>query len=128
MKLTVTTHAQTEFVDITSKVQGLIRKTSIASGLCMVYVPHTTAAVTINESADPAVATDMLMVLNRIVELLNLSALVAALSIGFFYVPHPGHFSSIENFCYYLHLTGGSACDFFDFLYESAAKPSEDKL
>lgn len=67
MKLTVTTHAQTEFVDITSKVQGLIRKASMASGLCMVYVPHTTAAVTINESADPAVASDMLMVLNRIV-------------------------------------------------------------
>jgi secondary thiamine-phosphate synthase enzyme len=39
----------------------------MAQGLCMVYVPHTTAAVTINESADPAVASDMLAVLNRIV-------------------------------------------------------------
>lgn len=67
MNLTVTTRAQTEFVDITSKVQEVIRNASMADGLCMVYVPHTTAAVTINESADPAVASDMLMVLNQIV-------------------------------------------------------------
>ena len=75
-----------------------------------------------------SLAVKVSMVMNRIIELLNLGALVAVLSIGFFYVPKPGHFSSIVNFCYYLHLVGGSACDFFDFLYESAAKPSEDNL
>ena len=67
MNLTVTTHAQTEFVDITAQVQKVILDAGMKHGLCMVYVPHTTAAVTINESADPAVASDMLMVLNQIV-------------------------------------------------------------
>ena len=67
MKLTVKTGAQTEFVDITAKVQEIVRGAGMTHGLCMVYVPHTTAAVTINESADPAVASDMLMVLNQIV-------------------------------------------------------------
>lgn len=67
MKLTVKTHAQTEFVDITAQVQKVVLDAGMNSGLCMVYVPHTTAAVTINESADPAVASDMLMVLNQIV-------------------------------------------------------------
>ena len=73
-------------------------------------------------------AVKVSMFMNRIVELLNLAALVTVLSIAFTYVPHPGQFSSIENFCYYLHLIGGSACDFFDFVYESAARPSGDKL
>ena len=68
------------------------------------------------------------MFVDRTIELLNLTALVAVLSIGFMYIPHPGQFSSIEHFCYYLTLFGGSACDFFDFLYESAARRSEDKL
>jgi hypothetical protein len=75
-----------------------------------------------------SLAVKVSMVMNRIIELLNLGALVAVMSIGFFYVPHPGHFSSIESFCYYLQLIGGSVCDFFDFLYESGAKPSEKKL
>lgn len=63
---------------------------------------------------------------DRIIELLNLMALLAFMSLGFVYFPHPGSFSSIENFCYYLIFTGGSACDFFDFLYESGAKDTED--
>lgn len=75
-----------------------------------------------------SLAVKVSMVWNRIIELLNLGALVAVMSIGFFYVPQPGHFSSIEHFCYYLQLVGGSMCDFFDFLYESGAKPSEKKL
>ena len=66
------------------------------------------------------------MLMDRSVELLNLLALLAFMSLGFLYIPHPGDFGSIENFCYYLILTGGSACDFFDFLYESGAKASED--
>ena len=66
------------------------------------------------------------MVMNRIIELLNLAAIVAVMSIGFAYIPHPGHYSSIENFCYYLNVFGGSACDFFDFLYESVASRPRD--
>ena len=75
-----------------------------------------------------SLAVKVSMFMNRTIELLNLVALVAVMSIGFTYVPQPGHFSSIENFRYYLHFIGGSACDFFDFLYESAARPSENKL
>ena len=68
------------------------------------------------------------MFMNRIFELLNLAALVAVMSIPFAYHPHPGHFSSIENFCYYLNVVGGSLCDFFDFLYESAARRPKDNV
>ena len=75
-----------------------------------------------------SLAVKVTMFMNRIIELLNLVALVALMSIPFTYNPHPGHFSSIENFCYYLNFFGGSACDFFDFLYEGAAKRPEDKL
>jgi secondary thiamine-phosphate synthase enzyme len=54
-------------VDITSEIQELVRKSGVEQGLCMLYVPHTTAAVTINESADPTVKSDMLKVLNQVI-------------------------------------------------------------
>ncbi|MDJ0816358.1 MAG: secondary thiamine-phosphate synthase enzyme YjbQ [Desulfobacterales bacterium] len=67
MLLSVKTHERTELVDITSEIQDLVRKSGIKQGLCMLYVPHTTAAVTINESADPTVKSDMLKVLNQVI-------------------------------------------------------------
>ena len=67
MIITVKTGSRTEFIDITSEIQQEISSSGFQSGLCMVYVPHTTAAVTINESADPSVKKDILMILNRIV-------------------------------------------------------------
>jgi secondary thiamine-phosphate synthase enzyme len=67
MILTVKTKRRTEFVDITSEIQNLVTQSGMADGACMVYVPHTTAAVTINESADPSVRSDILMVLNQVV-------------------------------------------------------------
>jgi secondary thiamine-phosphate synthase enzyme len=67
MRLTVKTQSQTEMVDVTAMVQQQVTESAIDSGLCLVFVPHTTAGVTINESADPAVARDILMVLNKIV-------------------------------------------------------------
>ena len=67
MILSVKTRERTELVDITSDINQLIQKAGIDQGLCMIYVPHTTAAVTINESADPSVKSDMLMILNRII-------------------------------------------------------------
>jgi secondary thiamine-phosphate synthase enzyme len=67
MILSVKTNAKTELVDITSEVQNMVRQSAISEGICMLYVPHTTAAVTINESADPSVKTDILMILNQIV-------------------------------------------------------------
>lgn len=65
--LSVKSSSRTEFVDITAEVQKVVAESGVQSGLCMVYVPHTTAAVTINESADPSVKKDVLMILNRIV-------------------------------------------------------------
>lgn len=69
-----------------------------------------------------SLAVKVSMFMNRSIELLNLAALLAVTTLALMYVPHPGSFSSIEKFCYYLHLTGGSACDFFDFFYESVAR------
>ncbi|UCF94559.1 MAG: YjbQ family protein [Desulfobacterales bacterium] len=67
MLLAVQTKSPTELVDITSEVSQLVRSSGIREGFCMLYVPHTTAAVTINESADPSVRADIMMVLNQIV-------------------------------------------------------------
>lgn len=63
----VRTSSQTEFVDITRSVQEAVRKIGVEDGICFVFVPHTTAAVTINENADPSVVHDMVMELNKIV-------------------------------------------------------------
>jgi secondary thiamine-phosphate synthase enzyme len=67
MILSVKTSSRTELIDITSKIAKLVKESSVTEGLCMLYVPHTTGAVTINESADPSVKGDILMVLNQIV-------------------------------------------------------------
>lgn len=67
MRIPIKTHARTEMIDITKSVQQQVTDSGMENGLCMVFVPHTTAAVTINESADPAVPEDILMVLNQIV-------------------------------------------------------------
>lgn len=67
MILSVKTHAQTELIDISSDVKSIVRQSGVDQGICMLYVPHTTAGITINESADPSVQSDVLMVLNQIV-------------------------------------------------------------
>ena len=54
-------------IDITDELQQLMTRKMFLNGLCMLYVPHTTAGITINESADPSVKRDILMVLNTIV-------------------------------------------------------------
>ncbi len=58
-KISVKSSERIEFIDITSKVNELIEKAGIEEGICYLYVPHTTAAVTINESADPDVVKDI---------------------------------------------------------------------
>ena len=65
--LTVSTSRKTEFIDITGQIAAEVSKSGVKDGLLMVFVPHTTAAVTINEGADPSVKEDVLMVLNKIV-------------------------------------------------------------
>jgi secondary thiamine-phosphate synthase enzyme len=63
--LEVRTRQRTELVDITDRVRQAVRRIGIRQGVCVVYCPHTTAAVTINENADPDVVHDMLAWLNR---------------------------------------------------------------
>ncbi|MHC4789370.1 MAG: secondary thiamine-phosphate synthase enzyme YjbQ [Planctomycetota bacterium] len=65
--LSVRTGSKTEFIDITSRVQQAVAEAGLQDGICMVFVPHTTAAVTINENADPSVTRDILKELNKIV-------------------------------------------------------------
>jgi len=67
MIVSVSTRSRTELVDVTTLVQDAVRASDVENGLCVLYVPHTTAAVTVNESADPSVKEDILMVLNRMV-------------------------------------------------------------
>ncbi|MGB9742741.1 MAG: secondary thiamine-phosphate synthase enzyme YjbQ, partial [bacterium] len=65
--IVVTTRQRNELVDITSQVAELVRKSGLVSGTCLLYVPHTTAGITINESYDPDVACDIIATLNRLV-------------------------------------------------------------
>lgn len=65
----VATSRKTEFLDITREVERIVNQTGVQEGLVWVYVPHTTAGVTINEGADPSVQEDILSVLNRIIPL-----------------------------------------------------------
>jgi secondary thiamine-phosphate synthase enzyme len=65
--LSVRTGSRTEMVDITGRIQELVRAGDIAEGVCQVFVAHTTAGLTINENADPGVQADILMVLNKII-------------------------------------------------------------
>ncbi|MBI4657193.1 MAG: YjbQ family protein [Elusimicrobia bacterium] len=59
-KLTVKTSKKEEFIDITSLLQTLIKKSGIKNGICHVYIPHTTCGLTINEHADPSVKADII--------------------------------------------------------------------
>jgi secondary thiamine-phosphate synthase enzyme len=68
-ELTVTTKSSTELIDITPQVQRAVSAAGIAAGVCTVFVPHTTAGITINENADPAVIEDLLKELNKVIPL-----------------------------------------------------------
>ena len=63
----VKSHSKVEFVDITERVRAVLAQTFVREGVCYVFVPHTTAGITINENADPAVVRDFTMELGRIV-------------------------------------------------------------
>ena len=65
--INVKTRSRIEMVDITSSVQKEVSKSKTSEGLCLVYVPHTTAGITINEGADPAVCKDVMDKLNELV-------------------------------------------------------------
>jgi len=65
--LEVPSHSKEEFIDITPRVNEFISSSSNKNGFCLIYVPHTTAGVTINENADPSVKKDIIMSLRKIV-------------------------------------------------------------
>lgn len=65
--LEIISRQQVEMIDLTAKIRGLIDTSGVREGLAVLFVPHTTAAVTINENADPDVTRDLVMELNRIV-------------------------------------------------------------
>ena len=64
---TVKTSARNEMVDVTDRLRRILRSHNLAEGMLIVYVPHTTAAVTINENADPDVKSDLLAKLTALV-------------------------------------------------------------
>lgn len=68
-QFSVKTNARFEMVDITHRVSAVVRESKVTSGVCHVFVPHTTAAVTINENADPSVPRDILAELDKVVPL-----------------------------------------------------------
>jgi len=67
MQINVKTTAGTQMIDITAEVRAAVRESGIENGLVHVFSMHTTAAVTINENADPDVTTDMLAFINKVV-------------------------------------------------------------
>ncbi len=78
MNCSVKTNARVEFVDITSMIQKKVSDEGIKDGICVIYVPHTTAGITINEGADPSVCRD---IMDRLSDL----------------VPHDGGYRHIEG-------------------------------
>jgi secondary thiamine-phosphate synthase enzyme len=65
--LTLRTSSHNEFLDVTREIQAAVLESGVREGLCHLFVAHTTAALTINENADPSVKSDILMVLNKII-------------------------------------------------------------
>jgi len=67
VQFTLQSSGRSQLIDITSRVREAVTASGIREGLCTIFIPHTTAAVTINENADPDVARDFLYELDKIV-------------------------------------------------------------
>lgn len=65
--LSIDTTDRSEMIDITCKVEEELKRSELKDGVCFLFVPHTTAGITINESADPSVATDIQAMLNKLI-------------------------------------------------------------
>lgn len=65
--ISISSKRRIEMLDITPEVSAIVSESGVSSGICVVYVPHTTAGVTINENADPSVKADLLEVLTRLI-------------------------------------------------------------
>lgn len=66
-QINVKSRTRTEFIDITEKIQEIIDEANVKEGLCYLFVPHTTAGITINEGADPSVQHDIISTLNKLI-------------------------------------------------------------
>ncbi|MBI4830215.1 MAG: YjbQ family protein [Candidatus Lindowbacteria bacterium] len=65
-EISVTSKSREEFIDITRSVEQAVKESGAREGFCIVYTPHTTAGVTVNENADPSVCRDILGTLSRL--------------------------------------------------------------
>jgi len=65
--LEVSSTSRQQFIDITDRVEEIVKKSGVKNGVCILYVPHTTAGITVNENADPSVVRDIMDTLERLV-------------------------------------------------------------
>ena len=65
-EISIKSRSRNEFINITQEVQNVVNKSGIKDGVCYIFVPHTTAGITINEAADPAVVEDIQRQLDKI--------------------------------------------------------------
>lgn len=70
-KISISTKSRTELIDITHHVAQAVKELGIKDGFCTIFIPHTTAGITINENADPSVGEDILMKLNKLIPFEN---------------------------------------------------------
>jgi len=66
-KISISTTRRIELIDITERIQQVVTKSKVKQGICFLFVPHTTAGITINENADPSVKCDILNTLNKLI-------------------------------------------------------------
>ena len=66
-KINLKTGNRVELIHITDKIQAIVAKSKVKSGMCFIFCPHTTAGLTINENADPSVRRDITNALNKVV-------------------------------------------------------------
>ena len=67
LTISINTRDRSEMIDITSKVEKELNKSGLKDGVCFLFVPHTTAGITINESADPSVMSDLREMFNKLI-------------------------------------------------------------
>jgi len=65
--ISLKTHKRVEAIDITDEISKLVKESGVERGICIVFVPHTTASITINENADPSVMRDILSTLSELI-------------------------------------------------------------
>jgi secondary thiamine-phosphate synthase enzyme len=66
-RINVKTKGRTELIDITGEIQSVVSRGKVKSGCCVIFIPHTTAGLTINENADPSVKKDIQNIMNRLI-------------------------------------------------------------